>query len=123
MNLLDSLRFSLWTLWLSRIPKAPPARIAALQQRRLRRQLRHAAYKDGPVEAVRRLLKPGRAAVLGGQRGCFPSASAMAYRPPAVSHFLQITLLSPSDPDLVAKLNALRPTALSGYASALEPLT
>lgn len=226
MPLLDTLRFSLQTLWLSRMPRQPPERIAALQRRRLRRLVRRAIerapfYRDkyrgldlrrftladlpttkkselmahfdeavtdprlrradlerfvddparnlgryylgryavshtsgsqgqpvllmqerwvlellfgfhltrgnsvskaNPAEAVRRFFHPARLAVVSLKRGFYPSASAFAYMPAPPQTYLRVLQLSQTDPDLVERLNAFQPTALTGYAGILETL-
>src|SRR5262249_47803285 len=46
MSLIDTLRFSLWGMLQARASGAPPRRVRALQERRLRRLLRHAAARS-----------------------------------------------------------------------------
>jgi phenylacetate-coenzyme A ligase PaaK-like adenylate-forming protein len=75
-----------------------------------------------PREAMRRLMRPARLAVVTLKRGFYPSASAFEYMPKSVSRFMRVLWLSQTDPDVVARLNAYRPTALTAYAGVLELL-
>jgi phenylacetate-coenzyme A ligase PaaK-like adenylate-forming protein len=75
-----------------------------------------------PLEAVRRLVRPARLAVVTLKKGFYPSASLFEYMPPNVRRFIQLLWLSQTDDDLVERLNAFRPTALTAYAGVLEML-
>jgi phenylacetate-CoA ligase len=78
--------------------------------------------RPGPVEAVRRLISPARLAVVTLKRGFYPSASAFEYMPKPVRRFMKLLWLSQTDDDVVERLNAFRPTALTAYAGVLEVL-
>jgi phenylacetate-coenzyme A ligase PaaK-like adenylate-forming protein len=73
-------------------------------------------------EAFRRLFNRGRLAVVTMKNGFYPSASTFSYMPPIVSAYTKVLRLSQTDPDLIEKLNAFRPQALTGYASVLDRL-
>ena len=78
--------------------------------------------KVNAVEAVRRFLRPARLAVVTLKRGFYPSASTFEYMPDEARRFMDVLRLSQTDDDLVERLNAFRPTALTAYAGVLEML-
>jgi phenylacetate-CoA ligase len=80
------------------------------------------ARRATAVEAARRLLNPARLAVVTLKHGFYPSASTFQYMPAAARRFLKVLRLSQTDADVVARLNAFRPTALTAYAGVLETL-
>jgi phenylacetate-coenzyme A ligase PaaK-like adenylate-forming protein len=73
-------------------------------------------------EAVRRFVRPARLAVVTLKRGFYPSASAFEYMPPVAQRFVKLLWLSQTDDDVIDRLNAFRPTALTAYAGVLELL-
>lgn len=75
-----------------------------------------------PIEALKRFIAPARLAVVTLKKGFYPSASAFEYMPAPVRRYLNVLRLSQTDGDLVERLNAFRPTALTAYASVLEML-
>lgn len=80
------------------------------------------AGKVSAAEAVRRFLQPARLAVVTLKRGFYPSASTFEYMPKPARRFMNVLRLSQTDDDLVDRLNAFRPTALTAYAGVLEML-
>jgi phenylacetate-coenzyme A ligase PaaK-like adenylate-forming protein len=78
--------------------------------------------KPTPIEALRRLVSPARLAVVTLKKGFYPSASLFEYMPDNVRRFIKLLWLSQTDPDLVERLNAFRPTALTAYAGVLDQL-
>lgn len=78
--------------------------------------------KPSPIEAVRRFVTPARLAVVTLKKGFYPSASLFEYMPPQVRRFMRVLWLSQTDRDLIPRLNAFRPTALTAYAGVLEML-
>ena len=80
------------------------------------------ARKACASEAIRRLLRPARLAVVTLKRGFYPSASSFDYMPAAARHYLNVLRLSQTDRDVVERLNAFRPTILTAYAGVLEML-
>jgi phenylacetate-coenzyme A ligase PaaK-like adenylate-forming protein len=82
----------------------------------------NATGRPGLGEAVHRLFRPARLAVVVLNRGFYASSSAFSYLPDAVRPFVRTCPLSMLDPLLVEKLNAFRPTALAGYANVLSKL-
>jgi phenylacetate-CoA ligase len=80
------------------------------------------ARKTGPAEAARRLIRPARLAIVTLKRGFYPSATVFESIPKAARMFLDVLWLSQTDPDVVDRLNAFRPTVLTGYAGVLEEL-
>jgi phenylacetate-coenzyme A ligase PaaK-like adenylate-forming protein len=80
------------------------------------------AQKVSIAEAVKRFANPARLAVVTLKRGFYPSASSFEYMPSEARLYLQVLRLSHTDRDVVEKLNAFRPTALTGYAGVLESL-
>jgi phenylacetate-coenzyme A ligase PaaK-like adenylate-forming protein len=83
---------------------------------------RGSVRKTTLAEAARRLLVPARLAIVTLKRGFYPSASAFEYMPRVARRFLNILWLSQTDPDVIDRLNAFRPTVLTGYAGVLETL-
>jgi phenylacetate-CoA ligase len=78
--------------------------------------------KTNPIEAVKRFVRPARLAVVTLKRGFYPSASTFEYMPAPARRFLDVLRLSQTDTDVVERLNAFRPSVLTGYASVLETL-
>lgn len=81
------------------------------------------ARKPSATEAVRRFTSPARLAIVTLKRGFYPSASTFEYMPAAARRFMKILWLSQTDPDVIERLNAYRPTVLTGYAAVLDQLT
>jgi phenylacetate-coenzyme A ligase PaaK-like adenylate-forming protein len=79
-------------------------------------------YRLGPLDAARHLLFPGRLAVVISRPGFFPSAWVWRHLPAALRPYVRLLYVPSSDPDLAARLNAFRPTALTGNPSVLELL-
>src|SRR5262249_51785809 len=75
-----------------------------------------------PVEAVRRLLRPARLAVVTMRPGFYPSASAFAHLPDVARLYVRVSWFAATDPDLVDRLNEFRPHVLTAYAFVLESL-
>jgi phenylacetate-coenzyme A ligase PaaK-like adenylate-forming protein len=80
------------------------------------------AKRATPIEAARRLVSPARLAIVTLKRGFYPSATVFQSIPAAARPFLKVLWLSQTDPDVIARLNAYRPTVLTGYAGVLEEL-
>jgi phenylacetate-coenzyme A ligase PaaK-like adenylate-forming protein len=78
--------------------------------------------KVTPLEALRKFFFPARLAVVTLKSGFYPSASSFEYMPAAARRYVSVLRLSQTDTDLVERLDAFRPTALTGYASVLEML-
>jgi phenylacetate-coenzyme A ligase PaaK-like adenylate-forming protein len=78
--------------------------------------------RAGPVAAVKRLLQPSRLAVISMKHGFYPQGVVWTHVPRPVGYFLKILRLSPTDADLVERLNEFRPNVLAAYASVLELL-
>lgn len=74
----------------------------------------------GPTVAIKRLLQPSRLAVISMKHGFYPQGVVWSHVPRPVGHFLKLMALSPTDADLVQRLNDFRPNALAAYASVLE---
>ncbi len=80
------------------------------------------ARKPSAAEAVRRFTSPARLAIVTLKRGFYPSASTFEYMPAPARRFMKVLWLSQTDPDVIDRLNAYRPTVLTGYATVLEQL-
>lgn len=78
--------------------------------------------KANVAEAVRRFTNPARLAIVTLKRGFYPSASTFEYMPKPARKFMRVLRLSQTDDDVVERLNAFRPTALTAYAGVLEML-
>ncbi|HEU5117036.1 MAG TPA: hypothetical protein VFT74_10260, partial [Isosphaeraceae bacterium] len=78
--------------------------------------------KPSVAEAVRRFTNPARLAIVTLKRGFYPSASTFEYMPKQAKRFMRVLRLSQTDDDVVERLNAFRPTALTAYAGVLEML-
>ena len=78
--------------------------------------------KVSVAEAVRRIVRPNRLAIVTLKRGFYPSASTFEYMPAAPKHYLKVLRLSQTDDDLIDRLNGFRPTSLTAYAGVLEML-
>ncbi len=76
----------------------------------------------GIIEGVKRLLSPVRLAVVTLKPGFYPSASAFEFVPEGMRGFLEVSRLSLTDENLIAKLAEFRPTHLSTYASILHEI-
>jgi len=73
-------------------------------------------------EVIRRFQRPARLAIVTLKRGFYPSATSFMYMPEVARRFVDTLWLSQTDPDVIERLNAFRPTALTGYASVLDAL-
>lgn len=82
----------------------------------------NAGGRGGLLEGIRRLVRPARLAVIILERGFYPSAATFAHVPPASRPFVRVLAVSMTDPALVDRLNAFRPTVLAGYANVLAQL-
>ena len=76
-----------------------------------------------PISALKRIACPARLAVVTLKRGFYPSASTFEYMPGVARTYLNVLRLSQTDPDVVDRLNAYRPTILTAYAGVLETLS
>jgi phenylacetate-CoA ligase len=74
----------------------------------------------GAWDAVRRLWNPGRLAVIALKRGFYPSAAAWEHMPEPAKLYLKLLRLTPTDPDLIDRLNEFRPNAITAYVSMFE---
>jgi phenylacetate-coenzyme A ligase PaaK-like adenylate-forming protein len=74
------------------------------------------------LQAADRLLFRERLAVINMRPGFYPSAAAFAYMPPGARAFIEAQRFDSGDPNLVGKLNAFRPNAITAYAHVLERL-
>jgi phenylacetate-CoA ligase len=86
--------------------------------------IRGTAFPTTPLAIARRVLRPARLAVITIGRGFYPTASALAYAPPAAKVFVRRLWLKHIEPldDVVAQLNRFRPHVLLAYANVLELL-
>lgn len=82
----------------------------------------NAAYTFGPKEVARRLFAPARLAVVVSKPGFYPSAWVWNYLPEAMRPYIKLLYVQGNDPDLIAKLNDFRPTAITGGPTALDRL-
>lgn len=80
------------------------------------------AKRATPIEAARRLISPARLAIVTLKRGFYPSATVFESIPAAARPFVKVLWLSQTDRDVIDRLNAFRPTVLTGYAGVLEEL-
>jgi phenylacetate-CoA ligase len=78
--------------------------------------------RRGMMEFVKRLFSPARLAVVINRPGFFPSAVVWKHRPQSMGRFLKLLEVMGNDPDLVSKLNAFRPTALTATPTTLDLL-
>ena len=76
--------------------------------------------KIGLKEGLRRLARPARMAVVTMKRGFYPSGSAFEFMPAVVGPFVRMTRLSAMQPDLIDRLNQVRPNVVVAYPSVLE---
>jgi hypothetical protein len=76
----------------------------------------------GVLEAVRRVFSPARLAVVISKPGFFPSAWAWRHLPDPMRPYLRTLYVQGNDPDLVAKLNAFRPTVLTTTPTTMDLL-
>jgi len=74
------------------------------------------------LQAIRRLIRPKRLAVVTLKRGFYPSATLFQHMPAAARRYVDVLWLSQTDPDVIDRLNAFRPDALTAYAGVLEML-
>jgi phenylacetate-coenzyme A ligase PaaK-like adenylate-forming protein len=70
-------------------------------------------------EGLRRLLRPTRLAVVS-MIGFSASGHAFTFLPEVVGGFVRMTRLSPTQPDLLARLNELQPNGVVAYPSILD---
>jgi phenylacetate-CoA ligase len=75
--------------------------------------------RPGLREGVHRLLHPTRLAVVS-MVGFSASGHAFTFLPEVVGPFVRMTRLSPTQPDLIDRLNELQPNSLIAYPSILE---
>jgi phenylacetate-coenzyme A ligase PaaK-like adenylate-forming protein len=75
-----------------------------------------------PLQALTRLFRRRRLAVVTLRKGFYPSAVMFQHMPAAARRYVDMLWLSQTDPDLVDRLNAFRPDALAAYACVLEQL-
>lgn len=75
-----------------------------------------------PLEGIRRWFRPKRVVAISFRRGFYPSGMTLEFMPEIVRPFVQVTRLSSIQPDLITRLNELRPHVITGYASVLEGL-
>ena len=78
--------------------------------------------RRGVVEAARRLVRPARLAVIVSRPGFFPSAWVWSHLPESMRGYIQTLYMTGNDPELVPKLAAFRPTALTGTPTMLDLL-
>jgi phenylacetate-CoA ligase len=78
--------------------------------------------KPGPLEGLRRLLRPSRLAIVTMERGFYPSGAAFEFMPDLVRAYVRARRFSSLDPNLYEQLNDFRPNVLVAYASVLECL-
>ena len=85
---------------------------------------RGSALPSGPADALGRLLKPARLAIVTIGHGFYPSAAALAYRPAGMDRFVDTRWFKHIDPmeDLTRALEEFQPEVLVAYASVLEAL-
>jgi phenylacetate-coenzyme A ligase PaaK-like adenylate-forming protein len=79
-------------------------------------------YRVGAVEALRRMVRPGRVMVLVNRPGFYPSACIFHQMPPALRGFIRFLFVSGSDPDLEEKFRRFKPLVLVGSPGALDVL-
>lgn len=72
--------------------------------------------------AIKRLLRPKRLAVVTLKRGFYPSATLFQHMPAKAKKFADVLWLSQTDRDVIDRLNAFKPDALTAYAGVLEIL-
>ena len=78
--------------------------------------------RNGMVEPLRRIVSPARLAVIINRPGFFPSAVVWKHRPESMNQLMELMSVMGNDPDLVPKLNAFRPTALTATPTTLDLL-
>lgn len=78
--------------------------------------------RRGPLEAVRRMVKPARLAVVISKPGFFPSAWVWKHLPKGLRPYVRLLYVQGNDPDLTDKLNGFRPTALISTPTTLDLL-
>lgn len=71
------------------------------------------------MDGARRLLRPPRMAVVS-MIGFSASGQAFTFMPSVVGRFVRMTRLSPTQPDLIERLNAIQPNAIVAYPSMLD---
>jgi phenylacetate-coenzyme A ligase PaaK-like adenylate-forming protein len=76
-------------------------------------------YRFGPLEVARRLVSPGRLAVVISRPGFFPSAWVWQHLPESLRPYVRVLYVPSTDPQLADKLAAFRPTVLTGNPSVL----
>lgn len=79
-------------------------------------------YRFGPAEMARRFFSPARLAVVISKPGFFPSAWIWNHLPASLRPYLKLLYVQGNDPDLIAKLNDFRPTALTSTPTTLDVL-
>jgi phenylacetate-coenzyme A ligase PaaK-like adenylate-forming protein len=78
--------------------------------------------RRGPLEAVRRVFKPARLAVVISRPGFFPSAWVWKHLPAGLQRYVRLLYVQGNDPDLLAKLRDFRPTVLISTPTTLDLL-
>ncbi len=80
------------------------------------------AYSRGKpdlLQGLSRILRPTRVAVVS-MIGFSASGHAFTFMPELVGGFVRMTRLSPTQPDLIERLNAVRPHVIVAYPSILD---
>jgi phenylacetate-coenzyme A ligase PaaK-like adenylate-forming protein len=80
------------------------------------------AEGSSALQAIRRLIRPKRLAVVTMKRGFYPSASLFQHMPSEAMRYVDVLWLSQTDPNVVDRLNTFRPDTLTAYAGVLEML-
>jgi len=78
--------------------------------------------RRGMREFLKRFLSPARLAVIVNRPGFYPSAVVWKHRPRTMSRFMKLETILGNDPELVSKLNAFQPTALTATPTTLDLL-
>lgn len=74
------------------------------------------------VEAIRRLFRPKRLALVTLKGGLYPSATLFQHMPAAARRYVDLLWVSQTDADVVQRPNSFRPRVLAAYAGVLEIL-
>lgn len=85
---------------------------------------RGGVFPATPAQALRRVLRRARLAVLTIGQGFYPSAAGMAYSPPALGAFVNRLWIQQIEPieEVARRLNHFQPNILLAYANVLELL-
>jgi phenylacetate-coenzyme A ligase PaaK-like adenylate-forming protein len=86
--------------------------------------MRGSVFTIAPLDMAKQLMQRTRLAAITIGRGFYPSAVALAYRPPACRTFMNQLWLTHFEPieDVVEQLNRFQPHVLLAYANVLEIL-